>query len=223
MDWHGAIALLFSFLFLNLDDDLQKTPTSFNTGRPRVPRAGKRPEHRRPGRARRGPPGDDRGHPRRGGVAAPAAGLDGAKVFFLSFFLFCFFDAPLRSPPLSPSTLFFLALFCPPPLSFSLSLHPPPPPKKKKKPLPPSPTPWASPRWASRRRPRASRGSSSRRRGGGRRSRPPGSPFCSSACSTSSRSTIENSNRVCTQASALLFFRVFFLFRCPLLSVKYKK
>ena len=222
MDWHGAIALLFSFLFLNLDDDLQKTPTSFNTGRPRVPRAGKRPEHRRPGRARRGPPGDDRGHPRRGGVAAPAAGLDGAKVFFLSFFLFCFFDAPLRSPPLSPSTLFFLALFCPPPLSFSLSLHPPPP-QKKKKPLPPSPTPWASPRWASRRRPRASRGSSSRRRGGGRRSRPPGSPFCSSACSTSSRSTIENSNRVCTQASALLFFRVFFLFRCPLLSVKYKK
>ena len=222
MDWHGAIALLFSFLFLNLDDDLQKTPTSFNTGRPRVPRAGKRPEHRRPGRARRGPPGDDRGHPRRGGVAAPAAGLDGAKVFFLSFFLFCFFDAPLRSPPLSPSTLFFLALFCPPPLSFSLSLHPPPPPKKKK-PVPPSPTPWASPRWASRRRPRASRGSSSRRRGGGRRSRPPGSPFCSSACSTSSRSTIENSNRVCTQASALLFFRVFFLFRCPLLSVKYKK
>ena len=132
MDWHGAIALLFSFLFLNLDDDLQKTPTSFNTGRPRVPRAGKRPEHRRPGRARRGPPGDDRGHPRRGGVAAPAAGLDGAKVFFLSFFLFCFFDAPLRSPPLSPSTLFFLALFCPPPLSFSLSRHPPPPPKKKK-------------------------------------------------------------------------------------------
>ena len=131
MDWHGAIALLFSFLFLNLDDDLQKTPTSFNTGRPRVPRAGKRPEHRRPGRARRGPPGDDRGHPRRGGVAAPAAGLDGAKVFFLSFFLFCFFDAPLRSPPLSPSTLFFLALFCPPPLSFSLSLHPPPPQKKK--------------------------------------------------------------------------------------------
>ena len=89
------------------------------------------------------------------------------RLFFICFLIFR--PSPKQINNHNTSLSLFLVFF---PLSFRI--------------ITPSPTPWASPRWDSRRPQRASKGSSSPRRGGGRPSRPRVSPFCSSACSTSS-------------------------------------